>query len=38
MSVLTSGSEGDGDLVPDEERPVPLLADEDDDGADAAPV
>jgi hypothetical protein len=31
MTVLTSGSDGDGDLVPDEDRPVPFLADEDDD-------
>jgi hypothetical protein len=30
MTVVTSGSEGGGDLVPDEERRVPPLADEDD--------
>ena len=40
MRVVTSGTEGGGDLVPDEERPVPMLADEEDDEDEsgAAPI
>ena len=38
MTVLTTGSDGDGDLVPDEDRPVPFLADDDDEDDDPGVV